>query len=46
MYSTKMGTARLLTVSRSIRLGGLPGGGVLPKGVSAQGGVCPKGVYA
>ena len=42
MHSSRMRTARLLTVSRSIQ-----GSGVCPRGawlvVSAQGGVCPGG---
>ena len=54
MHSSRMRTARLLTISRSIRDGCLPrvgvsaqGGGCLPRdGVSAQRGVdvCPGGV--
>ena len=40
MHAIRMSTARLLTVYRSIR-----GGGVSAKGGSAQGGVCLRGVY-
>ena len=41
MHSSRMRTARLLTVSQhALRRGCLPGGGCLPRGC-----VCPGGVY-
>ena len=52
MHSSRMRTARLLTVSHSIRreggvcLGGVCPGGVYPGGCVCPGGVCPQEVSA